>query len=56
MFVRTRCQVAGPLGGDDGERCLALAARAREYGRRHAGDRRTLFVVEELWAALEAHT
>jgi hypothetical protein len=55
MFVRTQCQVAGLLDAGEKERCLALAARAWDYGRRHAADRRTLFVAEELWAAVEAH-
>ncbi len=33
--------------------CLYLAERAWQYGRRHSTDRRTLFVAEELLAALE---
>jgi hypothetical protein len=54
LFVRTQCVVAGHLGGAEGERCLASAARAWAYGRKKGHDRRTLFVAEELWAALEA--
>lgn len=54
LFVRTQCEIAGLLGGADGERCLALAAKAWAYGRSHNQDRRTLFVTEEFWAAIEA--
>ncbi len=54
QFVRTQCLVAGLLGTAESERCLALAAKAWGCGRKRGHDRRTLFVAEELWAALEA--
>jgi len=55
MFVRTQCQVAGLLEPDEAARCREFAAKAWRYGRTRGHDRRTLFVAEELWAALEAH-
>lgn len=54
LFVRTQCDIAGLLGGVDGAHAHALASRAWDFGRKHNRDRRTLFVAEELWAALEA--
>jgi Glycosyl hydrolase family 9 len=55
LFVRTQCQVAGLLEPAETARSLALAAQAWRHGRARGHDRRTLFVAEELWAALEAH-
>lgn len=54
LFVRTQCQVATLLTPAEAARCLALAAKAWQYGRTRGHDRRTLFVAMELWAALES--
>ena len=54
LFVRTQCQVAPLLSAVESARCRELAARAWHYGRTRGHDRRTLFVAEELFAALEA--
>lgn len=55
LFVRTQCQAAAVPPPAEADRCRALAARAWDYGRRRGHDQRTLFVAEELWAALELH-
>ena len=55
LFVRTQCQVASLLDPAEATRCRELAAKAWRYGKSRGHDRRTLFVAEELWAALEAH-
>ena len=54
MFVRTQCQVAGLLDAGEAAQCQGLALKAWQYGWNRGHDRRTLFVAEELWAALEA--
>jgi len=53
LFVRTQSQAAGLLPSNESERCRALAEKAWKYGRTRGHDRRTLFVAEELWSALE---
>jgi hypothetical protein len=53
LFVRTQCQVAGLLNPAEAAQCREIAAKAWCYGRARRHDRRTLFVAEELWAALE---
>jgi hypothetical protein len=53
MFVRTQCLVAPLLGGAGEAACRALALKTWRYGRTRGHDRRTLFVAEELLAALE---
>jgi hypothetical protein len=55
LFVRAQCQVASLLDAAGSALCRELAAKAWRYGRTRGHDRRTLFVAEELWAALEAH-
>ena len=53
MFVRTQCQVAPLLSADEAARGQDLAVRAWNHGRARGHDGRTLFLAEELWAALE---
>jgi hypothetical protein len=53
LFVATQARIARHLPGEEAARCLALARRAAEYGRRHPYDRRTLFVAAELCGHLE---
>ena len=55
MFVRTQCQVAPLLSAGEAACCRELAVRAWNRGRAHSHDGRTLFLAEELWAALELH-
>lgn len=55
MFVRYQCQVAAALPADSAATCRRLAQRAWDYAQKTGHDGRTLFVAEELFAALEAH-
>ena len=55
LFVRTQCQVSSLLGPAEDLRCREMAEKAWRYGMARGHDRRTLFVAEELFAALEAH-
>lgn len=52
MFVRIQARLAGILNGEAAEKCLSLARRAWTYGLKRDHDRRTIFVAEQLWAAL----
>ncbi|MEX0321492.1 MAG: glycoside hydrolase family 9 protein [Puniceicoccaceae bacterium] len=52
MFVRIQAYLAKVLEGSASEKCLELARRAWEYGIKRGHDRRTLFVSEQLWAAI----
>jgi hypothetical protein len=54
MFVRTQAMVSHVLPPLEAARCRFLAAKAWRYGRNTGHDRRTLFVAEELLAAVEA--
>jgi len=53
MFVRTQCQIAPHLETARRQRCIELAETAWEYGVKRGHDRRTLFLSEQLWAAVE---
>jgi hypothetical protein len=53
LFVQTQMQCSRILPGADGAICRGLAERAWSYGRRHGHDGRTLFIAQELLAALE---
>ena len=54
LFIRTQCQVAKVLPAAEAAKCLRLAEKAWNYGRSRGHDGRTLFVAEELFAAIEA--
>jgi hypothetical protein len=53
MFIRTQCRVAPLLSQSERQHAISLAERAWDYGVAHPHDGRTLFLAEELWAALE---
>lgn len=53
MFVHAQCRAAQVLSGGESDRCRALAERAWRFGRDRGHDGRTLFVAQELRAALE---
>jgi hypothetical protein len=52
-FVQMQMLCARALPGAEGALCRALAERAWAYGGRHGHDQRTLFVTQQLLAALE---
>lgn len=52
MFVRIQARLSQVLQGAAADKCLALAKRAWAYGVERDHDHRTLFVAEQLWAAL----
>ena len=52
-FVHLQMQCARVLPGGEGATCRMLAERAWKYGRQRGHDGRTLFVAQELMAALE---
>lgn len=52
-FVRHQSQCSMVLPGADGAICRSLAERAWRYGRERGHDGRTLFIAQELLAALE---
>ncbi len=55
MFVHAQARAAQVLPEEEADRCRALAERAWHYGRQRGHDGRTLFVAQELRAALELH-
>ena len=54
MFTRFQCRMSTVLLPHERASCRVFAKRTWDYGRRRGHDRRTLFVAEELLAALEA--
>ncbi len=55
MFVRTQARIAEVLPDDQAKTCRELATRAWQHGRQRGHDRRTLFVANECWAAINLH-
>lgn len=55
-FVEMQMRCARVLRENDGVRCQTLARRAWEYGHRRGHDGRTLFLAQELLAALELNS
>lgn len=54
-FVQMQLMCSRLLPGAEGALCRALAKKAWRYGHKRGHDRRTLFVAQELLAALEVH-
>jgi hypothetical protein len=55
LFVRNQCYAYTTVPDIDKGKCIYLAEKGWKYGQAHNNDRRTLFVAEELWAAIELH-
>jgi hypothetical protein len=55
LFIRQQCYAFKVVADYEKGKCLYLAEKAWKYGQAHNTDRRTLFVAEELWAALELY-
>lgn len=55
QFVRYQMMAYQVLAPHEKGLCLYLAEKAWKYGQKHNADRRTLFVAEELLAALELY-
>ncbi len=55
LFVRNQCYAYATVPDIEKGKCIYLAEKAWKYGQAHNNDRRTLFVAEELWAAIELY-
>jgi hypothetical protein len=55
LFIRNQCYAYNAVPDIEKGKCIYLAEKAWKYGQAHNNDRRTLFVAEELWAAIELY-